>query len=45
MPRKRHAVDQVVAKLGKADLEICKALPHSGAANVAATLMWIGVRG
>ena len=26
MPKKRHTVDLVVAKLRKADLEVCKAL-------------------
>ncbi len=44
MPQKSHTVDQIVAKLCKADLEVCKALTHSSAASVAAGLMWIGVR-
>ena len=45
MPQKRHTVDLVVAKLRKADLEVCKALTHSGPASAAAGLMWTGVRG
>jgi len=40
MSQKRHTVDRVVAKLRKAYLEVCKALTHSGAAN----LMWTEVR-
>ena len=39
----RYTVDQIVAKLSNADLEVCKALTHSSAANAAA-LMWLGVR-
>ncbi len=26
MPQKRHTVDQIVAKLRKADVDVCKAL-------------------
>ena len=44
MPQKRHTVDLVVAKLREADVDVCMALTHSGAASVAATSMWIGVR-
>ena len=44
MPQKRHAVDQIVAKLRKADVELGKDMTHSSAASVAAVLMWIGVR-
>ena len=39
----RYTVDQIVAKLSNADLEVCKALTHSSAAN-AAGLMWTGGR-
>ena len=43
-PQQRHTVDQIVAKLRKADGEIGKAKTHSSAASVASGLMWIGVR-
>ena len=44
MPQKRHAVDQIVAKLRKADVELGKGKTHSSAASVATSLMLIGVR-
>ena len=44
MPQKRHTVDQIVAKLRKADVKLGKGKTHSSAASVAASLMWIGVR-
>ena len=44
MPQKRHTVDQIVAKLRKADVELGKGKTHSSAASAAAGLMWIGVR-
>jgi len=37
-------VDQIVAKLRKADVKLGKGKTHSSAASVAASLMWIGVR-
>ncbi len=39
MPQKRHKVDQIVAKLRKADMAMSKAETHTSAASVAAGLM------
>ena len=44
MPQKPHTVDQLVAKLRKADVELGRASKHSKAASVAAGLMWTEVR-